>query len=225
MQTPKWQIALGVLVLVVAVSFVGYALYFSIRKLASLDQPLIVAILAASATVLTSTLTIVIGRILERKKEIEAHFRQTKFDQYDELLKILYQLLDPERQGGGELPDDVIRRLRDWQRKLILFAGPKTVIGYVDWMRDMKSGKPTVKSFVLMDQFFKSLRSDLGISNRGLEDAVFAHLIVRNGDLLMAAAKTKPSMSFEELAQLEELLALQVQENSPKNESGSILGK
>jgi len=202
----RWQIALGFLVLIAAIFVAGYAVLVAFRKLASLDQPVLVAILAASATVLTSTLTVVVGRIFERKKEIEAHFRQTKFDQYDELLQILFQLFDPERTGGDGPPPDVIRRLRDWQRKLILFAGPKTIVAFVDWMRDMKMGRPTVRSFVLMDHFFKALRADLGISNRGLEVAIFAHLILRHGDLLVAMAKKNQSLSIDELAELEKLI-------------------
>lgn len=206
MQPPKWQIVLALFVLLLAAVGVCFSVFVIAKKLATLDQPLIIAILAAAATVLTSTITVVIGRIFERKKEIEAHFRQTKFDQYDELLKILYELLDPARASDGGSSDEVIKRLRDWQRKLILFAGPKTIVAFVDWMRDLKNGNPTVKSFVLMDRFFKALRSDLGVSNRGLEEAIFAHLLLQNGDLVVSLAKTSPGMSIVEVAQLEELL-------------------
>jgi hypothetical protein len=70
MQPSKWQITLGVL-LILAV-LVGFYYFVSsiFRLLSSLDQPLIVAIMAAAATVITSTITVVVGRVLERKKEI-----------------------------------------------------------------------------------------------------------------------------------------------------------
>ena len=153
----------------------------------ALDQPLVIAILAASVTILTSTITVVVGRILERKKEIEAHFRQRKYDQYDELLAILYGLF-----GGGsaEVSEDTVAKLREWQRKLILFAGAKTLRSFVDWMTDLKRGEPTIRTVLLMEEFFKALRADLGVSNFGVRQGDFAHLILRHADLLLVAAKT-----------------------------------
>ena len=206
MSQPKRQIALGILLLSVLVAIGYFVFSFVFRKLASLDQPLVVAIIAAAVTVITSTLTVVIGRILERKKEIEAHFRQQKYDQYDELLKILYEFFDSQSAAS---PSDVTpKRLREWQRKLILFAGPKTIRAFVLWMTNLKDGNPIVKTVLLMEDFFKALRADLGISNRGLVQGDFASLILRNVELVLAVAKTKPETTLEELGELERKLGL-----------------
>ena len=74
------QIILGFFLIAIVCVFV-YFLFVSIGHfLSSLDQPLIVAILAASGTILASTITVVIGRIFERKREAESHFRQRKYE-------------------------------------------------------------------------------------------------------------------------------------------------
>jgi hypothetical protein len=57
-----------------------------------------------------------------------------------------------------------------------------------------------------MEEFYKSLRSDLGISNHGLVVGDFAYLILRHGELFTRLAKTNPTMKLAELATLEKAL-------------------
>jgi uncharacterized membrane protein YdjX (TVP38/TMEM64 family) len=47
--------------------------------IASLKEPVAIAVVTASASVLASALAVVVGRYLERKKEIEAHFHFNRF--------------------------------------------------------------------------------------------------------------------------------------------------
>ena len=204
MSQTKRQMVLGLLLLGILVSLGCFLIAYIFHKLISLDQPLIVAIIAAAVTVITSTITVVVGRILERKKEIEAHFRQQKYDQYDELLKILYEFFDSKNTDD---PDEAtVKRLREWQRKLILFSGPKTIHMFVLWMANLKGGNPTVRTILLMEDFFKALRTDLGISNRGLEQGDFSSLILRDVGLMLTIAKTNPDMTLVALGELESAL-------------------
>src|SRR6185295_17596297 len=53
------------------------------------DPALSAAILTAATTVMVSTFTIVLGRYFERKKDIEAAYRQTKTEIYDTFLQEL----------------------------------------------------------------------------------------------------------------------------------------
>jgi hypothetical protein len=157
------------------------------------------AVATALVAALAGVLGIVIGKVWERRTEVEAHFRQKKTDQYDELLTILYSFF------SDELPmrDEVTKQMRNWQRKLILFAGPKTVHTYVNWNENLKRGNPTLRSMLLMEDFFRSLRSDLGISNFGIEKGDFIRLILQNGDFFMAMANQNPDMTLAELAERE----------------------
>ena|ERR1700691_84903 len=172
------------------------------RAMLSLNQPLVLAILAAAATILASTITVVAGKLFERRQEIEAHFRQKKSDQYYELLTILRDLAT--QQNGSTAADPmVVKRLSDWQQNLILFAGPMTIRAFVSWWTNLRSGHPTLQTVMLMEQFYKSLRSDLGISNRGLREGDLIQLILRNGDFFLTMLKKNPNMSMFELAAFE----------------------
>jgi hypothetical protein len=128
-----WQRATNLLVGVVILCGIGIGIVYLLNRLlhfaVSLDQPLIVAILAASATVLASAITVVVGKAFERKKEIDAHFRQRKFDQADELLKLIVDLT--RKQSTNEIDEGVVKALGEFNRNLIIFAGPKTIRVYV----------------------------------------------------------------------------------------------
>jgi len=188
--------------------FLYYLLSTLAHFLGSLDQPLIVAILAASGTVLAATFTVVVGRIFERKKETEAHFRQRKYELYYDLLKLLYELTTPPADTL-----DVVKRLTEWQRNLILFSGPKTIRNYVAWMSNLKSGRHTLRTVMLMEEFYKSLRSDLGISNLGLQQGDIANLVLRHGELYLQMAKKNPDMSLADLVEMEKALDAAVAKN------------
>ena len=79
---------------------------------------------------------------------------------------------------------------------------------YVDWMADLKLGTPRIRTILLMEAFFKALRADLGISNFGLKDGDFAHLMLRHGNLFVSMAKKNPYMTLAELAELEKVGAI-----------------
>jgi hypothetical protein len=187
-----------------------------IHFMSSLDQRLLIAVLAGAATILASTIAVVIGKIFERKIEIDAHFRQKKFEQSYELLKFIFDLVTQSDQGIKINDDDIKRQLSEWHRTLILFARPKTVQCYVRWFVNLTSGHHTLRTLVLMEEFYKSLRSDLGVSNFGLRVGDLMPLVLgRHAFLFTEMFAKNPNMTLVELARLEEKLSSTVGEKSP----------
>jgi hypothetical protein len=58
----------------------------------SVPKEMAAALIAGAATVIVATLTITIGRYYERKKELDALYRDKKTEIYDEFLKEFPQL-------------------------------------------------------------------------------------------------------------------------------------
>jgi hypothetical protein len=81
-----------------------------------------VGFLTAVTTVFVATLTVVLGRYYERKKDIEAAYRQKKTEIYDEFLQeFLRVFCNPESaQQAGD--DRVVQFFREWQRKIAVSA-------------------------------------------------------------------------------------------------------
>src|SRR6185295_2617196 len=62
------------------------------RHFTNLNPEVAAGLLTAFATVLGATITIALGRVFERKKEVEAHFRERKSAIYDEFLKAFFSM-------------------------------------------------------------------------------------------------------------------------------------
>ena len=124
---------------------------------------------AGSVTIVTSTLTIVLGKYFEGRRQAEAALRDRKIDVYDTFVSKLFNLF-----GGGEEPiagDDLVPFLRETQRKLLLWSGPHVLNAYGKWNRSMRTNPadPQAKVLLEMVDFFLALRDDLGLSNHGLQ--------------------------------------------------------
>jgi len=169
------------------------------RILVGVNPQLAVAVVAAATTLIASTATVMLGRYYERKKEIEAHFRSEKIKIYDEFLAELFRVFE----SGGETSDDLVKFLREWQRKLVLWGGSNVLSTYFKWMGRLKSTTPNAQTIFLMDEFFRALRSDIGQNSAGLERGAFANLILRHGDFFLLQAKKNPNITLDELSDLE----------------------
>ena len=166
-----------------------------------LDPTVSVALLTGASTILVATITVVFGKYYERKKDIEAHYRSKKVEIYDEFLCELFKLFDESRvdRDAGSL----VRFLREWQRKMILWGGQDVLRKYILWMSHMKKSVPDVQSMFLMENFFFEIRKDLGHKNNKLHEGTFISLMMKNPDLFMKTAKENPNITLEELAKFE----------------------
>ena len=158
------------LILLVVVSVIGFAgfrvvswFWFQLRQL---ETPVSVGILSAMTTVLVATLTVALGRYYERKKDIEAAYRQRKTEIYDEFLKEMFRVFyGSQETRDGAATDALVEFLREWQRKIVLWGGQDVLVAYVDWMRKLKAGNADAEALFKTDGFFRAIRADLGHSN------------------------------------------------------------
>lgn len=60
-----------------------------------------------------------------------------------------------------------------------------------------------------MEEFLRTLRRDIGLSNRGLERGLFIRMILRNPDLFLTMAAANPKVTLQELSEREKELGLE----------------
>ncbi|WP_141441354.1 hypothetical protein [Vreelandella titanicae] len=201
----KKQVALGLAVLI-AIFAVFYWLVTSLWSwFSELNSDLAVGMLTASSTVIVATVTLVLGRYLERVKEAESHLRSQKIEMYDEFLKQLFSLFHQERSQDSE---DLVSFLQEWQRKLVVWGGPNVLKAFIQWKEYMSYKEPDAQTVFLMDAFFRAMRRDIGLSNKNLDKGCFSHLLLRHASLFLAEAKKNPNVTLKEVAELEKKLGL-----------------
>lgn len=171
-----------------------------------LDPKISVAILTAATTVLVATLTVVLGKYYERKKDIEAHYRTKKTEIYDEFLSEFFKLFFSSENTDNNENTDLVTFLREWQRKIILWGGQDVLVKYIQWMNHLKKGTPDANTMFLMEEFFLEIRKDLGHRNNKLVKGTFISLMLQNPVLFMAMAKENPNITLAELTEAEQVL-------------------
>ncbi len=177
------------------------------RAFATLNQNVAVAIVAGSATVLGSTLAVVLTRYYQSKREREVAHRDRKIELYDEFMAKLFAIFlgDTKKETESE---DLVPFLREIQRKLILWSGPGTIKAYAEWHSVLTTTPPRAIQMIKMIDFFLALREDLGHSNKGIQHSHMVRFLLQNSDLFMQEYRKNPNVTFEEIAELEKKLGL-----------------
>ena len=187
---------LGLLILVALAGLIIIGFVQLWRSLAGINP----ALATAAATIIAAALTVTVGRYFERRKEIEAAYRDKKTAIYDEFLVGLFRMLLGGEEGSVSVNQEadpaVVEFLREHHRKLILWSGPKGLKAYSDWYKQMQLTSVSAQTVLKMEKFFLALRADLGHSNRGLKDGDILRLILKDTDLLLLASKTNPNITW-----------------------------
>jgi hypothetical protein len=198
---------LGVAILIGCLWFSWWAIQSVWTAISSTQNPASVAIVAGFFSIIGATFTVTLGRHFDRRKEIEAAFREKKIAIYDEFLTELFKIFQ-QPQDASDDPDetDLVSFLQEWQKTLVLWGGKGVLKAYFAWMSHLKAGIANAKSIFLMDEFFRAMRKDIGQSSAGLQKGAFSHLILRRADLFLSEAAKKPNVTLEEIGKLEDNL-------------------
>ena len=196
----------GFVVLLAIGGGVGWLVYAFFQYLSAVPKELAAALIAAGATVLVATFTVTAGRYFERKRELDALYRDKKIEIYDEFLKEFFSLFFGAGEGNLAAPEkDLVPFLREFTRKLILWSDPNVIEAFVAWKDHLAKGVPDAQSIFLTEAFLRAIRDDLRHSNRSLRRGFFARLFLKEGTLFLAMAQKDPHVTLEALAAMEKL--------------------
>lgn len=133
----QFLLGLALLSLIVLVSY-GLIRFVWIGFV-SLQSQVAIALLTASATVIVSVITVVVGKYLERKREIELQHREKKVEIYEKFMEKWFDIL-LSRQKQPSTSDKVgdeelVIFLTEFTRKLILWGSNGVVKKYAEFRR------------------------------------------------------------------------------------------
>jgi hypothetical protein len=198
--------ALG-LGLVIGTLWVLYQACTTTWKAFSTIQPVVAAALVAgAATIVGSTAAVMAGRYFERKKELEALYRDKKMPIYSSFLTEIFSRFQGAK-ATVESDTDLVSFFQEWHRQIVLWGGPEVVNAYLNWKNTLRGG-PTARTNFAMDNLIFAIRSELGNVNRGIKSGLFAQMTLRNPDLFIRMAKDNPDIQLSEVAAEEKRLGL-----------------
>lgn len=198
-----WNTLLSI-VIVLTILYTAYWIVMEVwHQFKNLNKELSVTIITAATTIMVATLTIVLGKYYERKKDIEAHYRQKKTEIYDEFLREFFNIFNANIENKKQDDSNLVDFLREWQRKIILWGGQDVLISYIKWMDHIKKSPPDAKAMYMMEDFFLKIRTDLGHSNSRIKKGSFIYFILKETDLFLSESTKNPNITLEELSKLE----------------------
>jgi hypothetical protein len=187
----------------------GVIIYAGIAFLAyisAVPKELGAALIAGATTILVATTTVMVGRYFERKKELDALYREKKTEVYDEFLKVFFQVwFSGGKPSGSKQEPDLVKLFQDFSVKLVLWSGPEALEAFARWREKMTEGHATAEGIFETEAFLAAIRADLRHSNRGLRKGWFARLFLKESSLFLKMAATNPKVSLADLASAEKL--------------------
>lgn len=198
----------GFALLIAVVGGAGWLIYQFFQYISAVPKELGAALVAAATTIIVATATVMIGRYYERRKELDALYRDKKTEIYDEFLNEFFGLFFDAGEVRAESTEkDLVSFLREFTRKLILWSGPEVIEAFVAWKDHLGKGTPDAQSIFLTEAFLRAIRNDLRHSNSGLRRGFFAKLFLKEGNLFLALAAKNPNVTLAALAEIEKVKA------------------
>jgi len=159
------------------------------RSVISLQAEMATAVLAASATVLVSVITVFIGKYIEKRREIELKQREKKIEIYEIFMEKWFKYLLLGKSSAGKQVKDLssdpefMSFLIEFTRKLILWGSNGVVKEYSKFRRSGAEGSPSL-SLYHFEKLLLAIRKDLGNSNVGLVEGDLLALFINDLETL-----------------------------------------
>lgn len=201
-RTFGFTLALVVLGGIIALAIYAVAAFFA--YVSAVPKELGAALVAGATTILVATITVMVGRYFERKKELDALYRDKKTEVYDEFLKVFFEVWF---SGGETAEGDLVKLFRDFSVKLVLWSGPEVIEAFTRWKERMAQGGANAEGIFETEAFLNAIRADLRHSNKGVRRGWFARMFLRESELFLAMAAKNPKVSLAELSAAEKLIA------------------
>ena|SRR5438105_1437316 len=184
------SICLGFAMIVAVLYAVYRLLSFLIGALAVLPTTIAAALVTGSITIIGSVVAVALGRYLEKTKEVQAAFRERRLKTYEGFISVFMELT-----SGKQQTEDLVSFLRQVNKEMILWAGPKLLKAYIAFFKQSVIDAKAGKTFFALEDFYRAIREDLGHSNTGLDRGDILALLIKLDelDLLLQNMKGNPN--------------------------------
>jgi len=173
--------------------FLWSILELAFASLKDADIKLLVALVAAFGTLTTGVIVALVNhshikarellvqeRISERELEVQQAIREREIDEshrkkkveiYNDFLMLVSSFMQGEnKENKKKLPNQqkILDETEKFQNGILLWGGPKVIASYLNYRKQAEVG--TSEMFVSIDQLYRALREDIGLSNEGLDN-------------------------------------------------------
>ncbi|GAA0628918.1 hypothetical protein GCM10010174_56280 [Kutzneria viridogrisea] len=200
--------AIGLLAILAILGILGYASYAMITVFLGLQKEVAAAILVASGTVISATVTVVAGRLIERRNIADRAQQEKRIPIYEEFVSGLFQMLGigkPRKDRVEPAESDGARVFGDFTTKAIVWGSDSVLQAWTEVRDHFNSLNPTEErtpienynGLIKLEKLLLAMRKDLGLPVKKIQEGMLLGTIV---DDLRAAAQNAHTAQQQKLA-------------------------
>jgi len=185
MKKINWSLILGFIIL----ALIGFGIWFGglffIKKLLAANPTIAASIVGAMATVFVSLAVVIINHRQTRLRDIAEAHRTKKVELHEKYLKTIVSLLLGENNNVSLQPpteQELIDSLVDYKRELLLWGSPEVIKRQLEFDNIIHSNKDIRTIILAVDNLYKAIRDDIGLSNSGLDNCELAKIFIIDRD-------------------------------------------
>ncbi|MFA7497062.1 MAG: hypothetical protein WCY67_12255 [Acidithiobacillus sp.] len=182
----KKQIILG-LIIIGIIFYVGYLLIVKLWSIFStIDPRLGAGIVAASATVIVSLISVLVSKHLDKKAEILAHLREKKVPTYEKIIEFIFNITFSEKLGKEKPTEkEMIKFMADVTQELVIWGSDEMIDAFYKFRMksiDSANGKSQSPKEILftVESLLLAIRKDLGHKNKNMPKGKLLGLFVND---------------------------------------------
>ena len=168
----------------------GYGIFIAMRStarvLTSLNSDIAVAIIAASATVFVSVLSIVLGKAYESRELIKKEHREKKIPVYEDLIRFMFRILMGKKTGDQPTEKEILDFMSDFTQHIMVWGSDDVLASWVRWRRaaidEQEIQKHPMKLLFLYEDLILTIREDLGHKNKNIGKSDVLALFINDID-------------------------------------------
>lgn len=185
------QIVFGFLIIISLL----YLLYITILDikiwLSTLQKEILAALIGAVATVFAGIAVVIITQKQSKQRDIEESHRPKKVEIYKKFLDTISGLManhNDKVSKKGMTDQELIDYLVEFKTELLLWGSPLVIKRQLEYE---KIARENGNLFTALDNLYRAIREDIGLSNKGLETHDLMKMYLSNPDELEDMLSTK----------------------------------
>lgn len=169
-----FYLVFGFIIIGLLIWFLYSVVSVFIKRLAELRTEVAVAIIASSATIIISVISIILSKYYERKWELIREHRLKKIPVYEELINFVFKIFLASKTEHPLSEKEMIEFINSFTQKLIIWGSDSVLKSYYLWREELlglnvsKETNHHVTAMFLMENLFYAIRLDLGHKNKDL---------------------------------------------------------
>jgi len=163
-------------------SFIGIS--FFISSLIEADPKVSASIIGAMATVFVGLSVVIINQRHGKIREAEEAHRTKKVEIYEKFLKMVQSLIAGKNENLSIMApseEELAKYMLEFKTEILLWGAPEVIKYQLEFE---EASRNSGDIFLAIDNLYKSIRKDIGLSNKNLNNLELVKMYLKNPDEL-----------------------------------------